>query len=538
MRLVFSPYDTDRLDAAQHALLDGFAAWAHRSGRTVERVSAEAMLDYKGAADGLLGRWTTDTLTHLCTERLPGKITLAEADWPLVPRTLHAWIDYLDDTGLLDRRSDPPRRLHTAVDRSADEFHAAMADPARYGVTKFWMTTMLAHGVDLDDEAQRDAFFDDLHAGRLNVDMSMVERIAERQVAEATPTGLDDPDTGLPLVHLQPDDILTKHAADTPAVDNLRRLTTWLAAGRPLTPTGDLPPSDVAALTAALTAIPAPDHDAEAADDRAAGTSGDGVADARLWIRWARAARLVRTYRGRLVPVQRAAADLRDPLALWSRAFDALGALGPAFRAAGDRVSPVTDDLAATTLNLLAPLYVEAAPLPRVALTALIWESAADAYDLDDPVRFRTQIDAELHHLLDALAALGAVRRSTTADPDLLAQIEELAEDAPGPVDPIVLELTELGVRGVNHRARALGWTAPTVDDLAEETAEVLIAAVEECHPDLIDAAVDAWAAAHGPDAADAELAELAARTDDATHRALATEARERLTAPPAAPRG
>lgn len=510
MRLVFSPYDTDRLEAAQCALLDGFAAWARRSGRTLERVSAEAVLDYKGAADGLLGRWTADTLTHLCAEWLPSKITLPEADWPRVPGTLHAWIDYLDDAGLLDARSDPPRRLHTAVDGAAAAFHAAMADPSRFGVTKFWMTTMLDHGIDLDDEAQRDAFFDDLRAGRLNVDMSTADAIAERQVSEST---VDDTETTLPLVALPGRETLTPQAASTPAVTHLRTVMTWLGDGRVLTRTGASNTADLRALAAALRPGPG---------------SGDGearVTGAGPWLRWARAARIVRAHRGRLVPVRRAAGDLRDPLALWDRAFAALPALGPAFRAPGDRRSPVTDDLGTTVLTLLAPLYSEGAPLPLAALAELVWESAADTYDLADPGRFRAQIDAELDRVLAALTDLGAIRRTTTDDPDLLDQLGDGIDDPP--TEAIIVELTGLGARGVNHRARAIGWDAPTVDDLAEETAEVLIATVAEADPDLLPAATDAWASARPT--ADAELTELAARTDDPVHHALAAQARERV---------
>lgn len=484
MRLVFSPHETEQLEAAQAALLDGFLAWAQRSGHTAERVCAEAALDYKGGADGLLGRWTAGTLTHLCADWLPSKITLPEADWPRVPDTLHAWVDYLHGERLLDRRSDPPGALHTAVDAATGAFHTAMADPSRYGLAKFWMTTMLRHGVDLDDEAQRDAFFEDLHAGRLDVDMSVPGRIADRQIAEAT---ADPP--SLPLVSTPARDDLAKQAAATPVVEHLHRFVSGLGAGTPL------------------------------------GSLSDGDP----WYRWARAARLVRPLNGRMVPVKRAAADLRDPLALWDRAFDALGRLGPAWQ--DDGRSPVTDDLDAAVLGLLAPLSTDGT-LPRVALTGYLWDSAADTYDLRDPAtadRLRRNLDRDVRRTLDALTDLGAVRTFTADDPDVREDIDDLAGELGLAPDPVLVELTDLGTRGLTRRARAHGWTAPTVEDLAGETAEVLIATVADHDAELVHAAIDAWTTARAPEDARAELDELAARTDDATHRALAAQARAQL---------
>lgn len=486
MRLVFSTYETERLEAAQAALLSGFLTWADRTGRPVERICAEAALDYKGGADGLLGRWTADTLTHLCADWLPSKVTLPEADRPRVPDTLHALVDYLHDEHFLDRRSDPPAKLHAAIDATADAFHTAMADPARYGLAKFWMTTMQLHGVDLDDETQRDAFFEDLHAGKLDVDMSVPERIADRQVAEAT---TDAP--SLPLVRMPPDDDLAKQAAATPAVERLHRFVTRIGEGVPL-------------------------------------GSVDGTDP---WYHWARAARLVRPLNGRLVPVKRAAADLRDPLTLWDRAFHALGRLGAAW--SGDGRSPVTDDLDAAVLGLLAPLRTDGT-LPRVALAGYLWDSAADTYDLREPAtadRLRRNLDRDVRRAVDALTDLGAVYTFPAGDPDVRDDIAELAGDLGLAPDPTLVELTDLGTRGLTRSARAHGWTAPTTDDLAAETVEVLIATIEDEDPELVDAAVEAWIGARPAEDARRELDELLARTDDDTHRELAARARARLDA-------
>lgn len=533
MRLVFSPNDTDRLEAAQQALLDGFVAWARRSGRPAERVCVEAALDYKGAADGLLGRWTSATLTHLCTDRLPAKITLDRADWPLVPETLHAWIDYLTESGFLDGRSDPPDRLHAAVRDASADFTSAMADPYRYDLAKFWMTTMRAHGVDLDDEAQRDTFFEDIHAGRLDVDTSIPEAITERHLAEAQEAD-DQPDVpSLPLIHLPEQATLSKTAAQTPAVIHLMDVLTWLGPGRPL----DAAPASAGSVTDAgapgMGTAPGQDGVDVAAGRGVARVRGDWM-DARLWVAWARAARLARPLKGRLVPVQRAAADLRDPLALWDRAFAALGRLAPALRAAGDPPSPVTTDLDATALDLLIPLYTEGIALPRLALIEMIQDNAADTYLFggeDEATRMRAQLDGEVRRLLDALEALDAVRMFAPDDPDLREQTAGLAADLGVAEDPTVVQLTDLGAHGVHHRARALGWPAPTVDDLAGETAEVLIATVADHPPETFEAALEAWAGTRTAEAAASELSALAARTDDPHHRSLAELARARLRA-------
>jgi hypothetical protein len=51
-----------------------------------------------------------------------------------------------------------------------------------------------------------------------------------------------------------------------------------------------------------------------------------------LIVEWAKAARLVRVVRGRLVPVKKAAALLDRPAQLWMALFEVFGRLGPAFQ--------------------------------------------------------------------------------------------------------------------------------------------------------------------------------------------------------------
>ncbi len=80
--------------------------------------------------------------------------------------------------------------------------------------------------------------------------------------------------------------------------------------------------------------------------------------------------------------------------------------------------------------------------------------------------------------------------------------------------------LTPLGVGLVAWHLRELDVAVPTLDQLAEETAEVVVATAAGSPPESAAALLGAWSARNATAAA--ELRALAARTDDAEHRRLA----------------
>lgn len=528
MRLVFTPEDGDAREQAQDELLNRFVTWARRQERSIQPLAVQVALDVKGEHDGMLGRWTASMLTDVLVDWFPRKVTLPEADLPDIPPTLHAWIDFLHDTRLLDAKSDPTDALHAGIDAAVDEYRAGMADPSRYDLGKFWTMTMLDHGVDLDDEKQRDAFVADLQAGEINVDMAIPRQIAERTTDQA----LDgQPTPQLPPVRLADTATLTDAAGTAPMIERMRGLVDWLGDGRKLTATGQLTLAD--ARTVVETLHTGDTINPVIGDSTFRTKSSSELYGVRLLLAWARATRVVRVVKGRLLPVKSATKVLRDPLTLWERALEAFGKLRDPICVGGYGPSLVAAEFDDVTTTLLAALYTADGSVPRTALAEMIWDTIGDMYLLGETEHerelTRSSLRGDLRHLLDALEELGAVRQADATDPELVEQLTEADPNASliGP-DVTLVELTELGRWGANRRMRALGWHAPLVEDLADETAEVLIAALTELDEALADEAVDAWLAVRPGERAEAELAELAERTDDETHRTLARAAQHR----------
>ncbi|NYF57191.1 hypothetical protein [Micromonospora purpureochromogenes] len=68
---------------------------------------------------------------------------------------------------------------------------------------------------------------------------------------------------------------------------------------------------------------------------------------------------------------------------------------------------------------------------------------------------------------------------------------------------------------------RELGVTVPTLDEMLEETAEVVVVTATGSPPETAADLMHSWCARH-PATASAELRALAERTDDPEHRSLA----------------
>jgi hypothetical protein len=130
---------------------------------------------------------------------------------------------------------------------------------------------------------------------------------------------------------------------------------------------------------------------------------------------WARQARLIRVYRGRLVAVAGARAMREDPLALAARALTALPELrdpllmGPVWDVPSD-LYPRFDLL---LTDVLATLY----GMPAAMSWPLLWQSVRDSY-LGDDGWFATpearqashhRSATELHAVIDLLAEVGMV---------------------------------------------------------------------------------------------------------------------------------
>lgn len=109
-------------------------------------------------------------------------------------------------------------------------------------------------------------------------------------------------------------------------------------------------------------------------------------------VEWAKAAGLVRVVRGRLVPVKKAAALLKDPGRLREAAFAVLGKLGePLFPTGYWRSSLVGMEFALVWPALQRRLYGGAAAVEE--LRELAWGTASPYYDIPTP-RFSSRWSA------------------------------------------------------------------------------------------------------------------------------------------------
>lgn len=133
-----------------------------------------------------------------------------------------------------------------------------------------------------------------------------------------------------------------------------------------------------------------------------------------LIVEWAKAARLVRVVRGRLVPVKKAAALLERPAELWMALFEVFGQLGPAFLPWGWGESFLRREFAAGADALLSALHGRDGAVGLDELRELAWHTVTALYVLDDATEqqlgtARRMNDRGVRRTFVALARLGAV---------------------------------------------------------------------------------------------------------------------------------
>jgi hypothetical protein len=232
--------------------------------------------------------------------------------------------------------------------------------------------------------------------------------------------------------------------------------------------------------------------------------------------------------KNRLVRVAKAAPLLRDGLALWTAAFDALPTLELLVRpgtwvAEHTRMlDSILDDVLPDVLNAV---YGLPEPIPVIRLAESVWSACTEAFYLDtlDPAtttRWREGVGTDLRRLLAVLAELGAVELTVgqpdpvyRADLDPDAELEPddtaplppdaqdrlraaLAPDA-GPVD--LVSLTPLATRAVHAHLLREGRYAPLVGELSQaEPAQLLGMIAEHYSPETSAAEIAGWLAAHG----------------------------------------
>ncbi|RQW84055.1 hypothetical protein DKL51_30745 [Micromonospora globispora] len=498
MRMVYTSAPEELFFPARDRLVRRFDRWARRHRRPVDAFVVETLLEHRWAdGDGLLGRWQPEDLEEALLDWFPRQVTLPPDQWAGVAPTVGAFIDFLFDQDLADRRCADRQLLHAALDKFAAPFADAMTDQSRYGLAKFWTTRMLDEGVDPTDQAAATRFISDLHAGRVAVDEDLL-----RQVMANHLLGEDsDRHPPLPLVAVPDDDTLRGLAADSVVVRRLQELVRWLGDGRTLTTTGRLRLADARELVALLETGDVLDP---VIGDRVFKTrSSDELYVLTVLVAWARAARVVRVVKGRLLPVKSAAKVLADPLALSRRAFAALFELGEAVCGGGWAESVLRWRFDEAVFAVTMALYIAPEPVAIDELRQLAYQAACDGLGFDPGSEeqersWRRLADNDTDRLLDQLARLGAIDKDAAA-----------------------AALTPLGVGLLAGHLRELGVTVPTLDQMLEETAEVVVSTATGSPPETAAALMHAWCARH-PATASAELRALAERTDDPEHRRLA----------------
>lgn len=508
VRMYFEPEDADAFEAAKALLVRRCAA----DDEHVDPLTVESALNFRHySIDGRLGYWTTGLVTEFLLSYTPRTLSAAPEDAAGVPEDLRLFLRWLHANELADPTGDPLADLDAAAVEASHGFAAAMADERNFGVAKFWVMNALRRGLDPADNAAMGDFLTEVRAGNVDFDEAALEEITARHLLDG-----GHPERAVPQlpVSLPPDAELAAAAERTPVVARLRALVEWVGDGRALTSTGQLKLADARELVDLLDT-----------GDRIDPTIGDQVyrthssADLPVLaglVELAKEIRVVRTVKGKLVRVAKNARLLRNSLALWIAAFNALpspdlvvqGRWAPEYTVLfGEIIDTVLPDV-------LNTLYGFPEPMPVVRLEETVWLSFLDAVWLDEPddPEWRRGVGADLRRVFATLADFGAVTL-TTGVPDPIFRAD-LGPDGPAGFPPDtdarlrtalsgestdLVSLTPLAARAVRARLVAEGRHAPLIGELSDaEPAGLLGLLSEHYHPEAAKAELTGWMAVRG----------------------------------------
>lgn len=519
MRTYFEPEDAEAFEVAKDLLARRCTAWATDQGYSVDPFMLAAVLDFRHhSIDGRLGYWTTGLVEQFLLSHAPRSLSITAQDAAGLPETLRLFVRYLSAVGLADPTGDPLVDLEAAIAKTGAEFATAMADERNFGMAKFWVMTATRHGVDPTDSRAMNRFFDDARAGRVDYDDDVLTHIVARHAEDGG--GWPERAVAQLPVPLPAESELAEGAEQTPVVLRLRALVDWVGDGRVLTTTGNIKLGDAREL---VTLLDTGDILDPRIGERVYRTkSSTDLPGLTRLVELAKEVRLVRVVKNRLVRVAKSAPLLRDGLALWTAAFDALPAMDLLVRPRSwvaehtRMLDSILDDVLPDVLNTV---YGLPEPMPVIRLAESVWTACAEAFYLDelDPTavtRWREGVGADLRRLLGELAEFGAVEL-TVAQPDPMYRAD-LDSDEPGPLSPDVwdrlraalapdagpvelVSLTPLATRAVRARLRREGRYAPLVGELSEaEPAQLLGMIAEHYSPEAATSEIAAWLAAHG----------------------------------------
>lgn len=472
MRMVFTGTDPEEFADGTEGLLGAFETWAEMRGRDVDPYIADATLNQRFESDGLLGRWTERALRDLLLLWVPRYLVITADQQEAVPSTVEALLEFFDARELLDERSEPIDALREHIRVLTPEFHAAMGEPANFGLVKFWELLMIGADVDTKDPLAVQEFMERAQGGEVGFDQDLLDSLTARDLA-------GDPDLPQPqparVFDPPAEDVVGAKAGETRVVAWLRGLADWAGEGN------------------------------SADTDELAGQLGV-PADFDL-VELALALGVVVEDKGGL----RKGSDTADVARLWEASFGYLTEMEE------------LDDEPEARLPLLMALAASPVPVPMAILAELLEEDFGGEVEL-------ALLDRDARLLADF--GLLKVEEATGEE---LEDIEILLQELELPSEPIsrkALELLPLGEFVMLDVLVSQGFPVTTVEQLAVETAEVLVTRLGEVSPELFDKGVDGWLAQREPGDAILQLHKLILRTDDSGQRLAAFQVLHKLGTP------
>jgi hypothetical protein len=195
--------------------------------------------------------------------------------------------------------------------------------------------------------------------------------------------------------------------------EQVRSLLGWVGEGRALTQTGRVRLADVRELVVLLDTgdLPGP----QIASARI--TSSAELPGLTAVVEWAKACRLVRVNKGRLVPVKKNMALLDRPLELWAAMLEAFPGLGEALCPPGWAESLMRCHFHEAIGVLFEELHRRDGSIDVARACELAWEAVTVLYFLEDAPEqhralWRKLNDRDVLHALKVLEHLGALRRN------------------------------------------------------------------------------------------------------------------------------
>ncbi|MFG1948753.1 hypothetical protein [Nonomuraea sp. NPDC048826] len=492
MRTWFEPEEAEEFEAAKDLLIRRCVTWAEERGHPVGSLLLSAAVDARHESrDGRLAYWDRAGIRFFLLRYVPYKVTAPRQMLDHAPDVLLTYLRYLDVTGLRDPRGATPAEAGEIIAEARTEYAAALDDPTLRGMATFWAYTAMDQGIDLTVPGAFERFQREIDAGRVSYDEQVLDQIMQNRMING---GIaEERAFPQPPVSLPPASELTEAAARSQTVRRLITLADWVGKdGRALTDAGNLRVADAREVSALL----------GTGEDQLRVRSATDLPQLNLLLAWAKKLRLIRTSKGRLLRVAKAAPLLRDPEALWRRAFEALPELGRAVTLLPGSWRPepilagIFDEILPDVLNTMYGMD----DMPVVRLEETVW-LACQEYYLFDPKDerlldlWRRDSARDLGRMFEVLSDLGAVELTRgPADPLYSSDLDH--DDQPLPPDAVerlraalaepdlpLVRLTPLGVRGVRDRLLAEGRDAPLVGELATAPPAELLGVLAQHYP-------------------------------------------------------